>query len=369
MSLKKNKFTQKNRDGTAIEISLGSIYFVFRDYKALNYEDFEKSDILIAMPTSIGDDGIIWFYTICMNNSNGFFVHSHSKNSLAITAPEGNILHIDTDTLINLFRQMPEHGCFNTNLLDHEIEAYVLTMQCFQKDIINVPIINTGYKIRDLRHWPKKAIYQWASQHLRLSIEQLSVLREFKQRWKQIAYAQEVFTHQCSLFNVVAKRVIDKKKEEMLQVNKMICCGHIDGYNAEPHISQPLVRPAPPANAPNYIDIPTHNAEIVTIGNIGYLNPYYDGEDTAGINLKFCNHLDNRMSYLTLRREVKQTQQGLDVHITASIDGHGCEVLACNDIRSDPDVVCIVYIDTYFLHLKKKGCRSSAFNNIYSTFF
>jgi len=376
MSLKKNKFTQKNSDGTTIEISLGSIYFVLRDYKALNYNDFEGSDILIAMPTSIENNGIIRFYTICINNSNGFFVHSHSKDSLAIATPEEEVLNVDTDALVNLFRQMPERGYSNINLLDHEIEAYVLNMQCFRKDLIDAPIVNTGHKIRDLRRWPREAIDQWASQHLQLSIEQLSALREFKQKWKQVAYAQEVFTHQCSLFNAKAKEVIDKKKEEMLQVKKMNTKPRhdyledcIDEYNPEQPIPQPRARVVHPANIPKriYSQISNyrergldHNTEIVVIGDIGYFNLYDDGENASSIGRKFHNHRDHRTSSLVLSREVRQTQRGADVHITASIDGHDCEILAHNDIRPGPDVACIVYIDNYFLHLRKKGRRSSA---------
>ena len=336
MKLFENKFTVEKENGSKYEIAIGELYIILRDYNFIDMDDFENTDVLVAMPISISEF-YITLYTICINCAQGVRVSGRDGNNLILSQKhekhkEAHIV-VDPLTLEQLLRQVPARDSYIAILGGYDVESWVVSIQCQRSNFASMNITPIGIKLTDLRHWPKKAISWWARDHLQLSEEQLQALDHFDQRWKMIAYAQEVFTYQCAEFNPDANEKMEKKRKlaKNAEVAKMIEQCDIDPVDNHRYREE------------NYI-IDKGNPEFLTkMANDDKMEHYFKDPES------------DHIYYIVLSKKIGRIAGQMEV--TLSVDFKACEVSVDNDSSLRDEDFCVILIDGYVLHIRKDSIR------------
>lgn len=229
----KNKITIKYNDKPPLNLSLGSTYLILPGYQHTLYdyelfndqipEDQENNDkftkldqydILIAMVTAITPSNFVWFQAICLQRNDLFSIAKYADNRLLLNVSNDQI-EVKTHELLYLIGRIPRRcSMFSLYTAGYEIPISIVNIEYSMDGLFQTNIMNTGHQLRDLRNWSICSLHMWAEKHLGLSYEQLQTMREMQQKWKKISYAQEVFTHQCAMFNKKAAKVVNKKIDE-----------------------------------------------------------------------------------------------------------------------------------------------------------
>ena len=330
MKLFENKFTVEKENGSKYEIAIGELYIILREYNFIDANDFENTDVLVAMPISISES-YITLYTICINCAQGMRVSGRDGNNLILSQKyekheEAHIV-VDPPALEQILRQVPARDSYIAIIDGYEVETLVTTIQCRRSDFASLNISPIGTKLTDIRHWPKAAITWWARDHLRLSEEQLQALDHFDQRWKMIAYAQEVFTYQCAEFNPDANKKMERKRKLAKDNEIAEIINHLSNRRGN------------------------ENYYIIDKGNPGFLN-------RVGSNDRLEHYFKDPESghtyCITLNKKVGPIAGQMNV--TLSVNFKACEVSVDRKGLRDEDF-CVMLIDGYVLHIRKDSIR------------
>lgn len=324
-----NKTIIKQLNGNQLEIAIGELYVILKDYNFYSSGDFGNSDILVVMPTAIAlGRSCVQLYAICMNNTHGLTVSGSEKNGLTITNDTGTDskahIVIPFDELAQLMKQMPQCECYMADISDWSIDIHALYAQCTMEDFINMNIAPINVRWTDIRQWPKGAIHQWARDHLQLPSEQLAIVKNFEQRWKMIAYAQEAFTYQCTDFNPIAKKKVNASKKALKKEA-------VEGMSAE-------------AEAQHYHPF----GRTITLGHPKFMT--VGPGDINTIEHFFESPVNRRTYHLLICKKVIRGTK--DIEVTAHVDGVIHEsVIDHEDIR--PADLCVLKVDGYAIHISQ----------------
>ena len=350
----KNKLITKREAGEEIEISIGSLYLLLRDYYSQNTYDFEGVDVLVAMPVAIADM-YVWFCCMTISTEIPLRISGNEDKYLIVRQENGrngdqHTMQVHPQELLTIMQKMPARGQYTLMIGDCEVIVYLMSMQCNLSDLTYMPIVPIDVKLSDLRQWPRDAINLWARNHLQLSTEQRTVMNSFDERWKMVTYAQEVFTYHCADFNPAAKK-------KMAEINKALKAEKI--AEMVETVANDLGKGHPKHND---LDRGTkcfhaNDDYIIEIGDVALLRDH--GRGMRGNLALYYEDLSSKHIYhIRLIRRPYHNPNGLapSVELMCYIDGKQ-HVISTGDSMIEEKDMCILYMDDEFLHISIDSCE------------
>jgi len=347
----KNKLIIKRESGEELEISIGSLYILLRDYHSQNTSDFDGMDILVVMPVA-ADNSYVWFCCMVISTESSLHVSGNKGKDLIVIQDndrkgEQNTIQIHPDELLSIIQKMPARGQYTLMMGECEVMVYFMSMQCSLSDLIFMPLVPIDLKLTDLRQWPKDAICLWARRHLKLSQEQLRVMNDFVERWKMVNYAQEVFTYHCGDFNPDAKKKIDKinkalKEERTAKMVEIVANdfgkGHPKHNNLDRGARNPLFH--------------ADDDYIINLGKMGLLCAYvreYGEVARDSLELYYEDRSSKNVYQIQLvKQPSKSSMSGFE--LVCYVNGVQHSIAIGNSEIQDSEL-CILGIDDMHLHI------------------
>ena len=203
-------------DKKTLKIELGALYAMIPEY-IFSKDDIGHCDVLICMPVYINKD-LVTLYIVGYEYNQltpTDFVNNHLTMTFVNDGDEKLAIDTSAEELYRYAITMPRSGSNIIRVGPLTVSTFDFTLCATTDDIQHAVMHPIGYRIKDMRQWPRKAVETWVG-CVNIEYGQYSTAIAMDQKYKVIAYAQEMFVQRASDFNPVATEKVKQgrlKKE------------------------------------------------------------------------------------------------------------------------------------------------------------